>query len=243
MYSIKFPTDLSEVKLKDLFTFADLDKANEQLVYYKALELFTDTKKEAVSLLPLDVADKVIKGITKTLASDSTERHIIELDGVRYGRIPNIETISFGEYIEMDTFVTPLANGDIKHEEAFKFLSCLWRPIVEEVNGLYSIEPFTNEYIDSDHWRRFQEHCPADIYAKSSVGFFLNLRIELLQAMQTYFRQAKLADQESNLEKVGDGMEALKLMQQVNSVQLMQPLTTLLQLPSIHLPTMQAQED
>jgi hypothetical protein len=242
-YKIKYPTELSEVKLKDLLTFSKLDKGNEQLIMYKAFEFFTSTSKEALQLIPYTVAEKVIKGITNTLNSTPEERLIIELDGVKYGRIPNLENISFGELIEMDTFGTMLAEGEAVHENAFKFLSCLWRPIVDEVevrNGqnIYSIEPFTNEYLDSDHWLRFQEHCPSDIYA-TSIRFFLTLRIELLKAMQVYFKGVKVAGRENSSQKLMDGMEVLKHTQQEHLEHLMQPLMILMELPYISYSMMQ----
>lgn len=239
-YKITIPTELSEIKLKDLLTFSALDQSNERQIMYKAFDLFMGIDKHDVNLIPLDVADKAIRKLTDTLNSKPEERLIIELNGVRYGRIPNLENISFGEYIDLDTFVTPMFTGEVNHENAFQFLSVLYRPIIDEVKGIYRIEDFDDNYLDSEHWRIFQEHCPADIYA-TSIGFFLNLRIELLKAMQDYFKEVGETQHKVNLHKIGDGMEVLKRMQQANLSHLTKPVNTLLNLPSIHLPTMQKQ--
>lgn len=241
-FTIKHKKSLREVKLKDLLTFSKLDKTNEQLIMYKAFELFTNIKKQHVNLIPYNVAKATIELITKTLETKCEDRRVIDIDGTLYGRIPNLDTISFGEYIELDTFVTPLAGGEINKEDIFKFMSCLYRPITEMTNDIYKIVDFTNEYLDSEHWRKFQNHCPADVFA-NSVGFFLNLRIELLKATRGYFLRQKLEGQENNLRKIGDGMEVLKRMQQVNLSLLTKQANTLLQLPSIRYPMMQMQED
>ncbi len=240
-FEIKIPKSLEEIKLKTVLDFSRLDSDNEQLMVYKAFDMFTNVEKQHVNLIPYDVAKETLERVTKVLESKPQDRTIVELNGVRYGRIPNLEVISFGEYIELDTFVTPLFEGKIDKEYTFKFLSCLYRPVVSETNNIYSIEEFTNEYIDQEHWRVFEEHCPSDIYA-SSVAFFLNLKTELLKAMKVYFQEAKLQGQESNLAKIGDGMEVLKHMHKVNLQLLTKHLTTLLQLPSIPLPMMQKQE-
>jgi hypothetical protein len=170
--TIKYTKHLKDIKLKDLLTFSKIDKTNEQLIMYKAFELFTNVKREHVNLIPYDVANETLKGITKTLETKTEDRRIVDINGTLYGRIPNLETISFGEYIELDTFITPLSSGDVNKDDIFKFMSCLYRPIVSHTNDIYSIKEFTNEYLDSEHWRLFQEHCPADIFA-NSVGFFL----------------------------------------------------------------------
>ena len=259
-FEIKIPKSLEEIKLKTVLDFSRIsqkkeksivgkvvdyfteeERRHEQMLVYKVFEMFTNVEKKHVNLIPYDVAKETLERVTKVLESKPQDRAIVELNGVRYGRIPNLEVISFGEYIELDTFVTPLFEGKIDKEYTFKFLSCLYRPIVSETNNIYSIKEFTNEYIDQEHWRVFEDHCPSDIYA-SSVAFFLNLKTELLKAMKVYFQEAKLAGHESNLVKIGDGMEVLKHMHKVNLQLLTKHLTTLLQLPSIPLPMMQKQE-
>ena len=129
-YKITIPTELAEIKLKDLLAFSALDPNNERQIMYKAFDLFFNINKSDVNLIPLEVADKALTRLNEVFNSKPEPRLIIELNGVRYGRIPNLENISFGEYIDLDTFVTPMFNGEINHENAFQFLSVLYRPIL-----------------------------------------------------------------------------------------------------------------
>lgn len=240
-FVIKIPKSLKEVKLNDFLQFSKLEGSDERLVMYKAFEVFTNLEKEHVKQLPYDVANQTLKAVLNLLEQKPQDRRTFFIGDVEYGRIPNMETITFGEYIELDTFITPLFHGEINSEYAFKFMSCLYRPIKEKVRDIYSIEPFTKEYLDSEHWRRFKKDCPADVYA-SSVAFFLSLRIELLEAMKVYFQQVETMEgQENNLQKIGDGMEALKRMQPVNISPLTKQLNILYKLHSTHLHTMQKQ--
>ena len=153
-FVIKIPKSLKEVKLNDFLQFSKLEGSDERLVMYKAFEVFTNLEKEHVKQLPYDVANQTLKAVLNLLKQKPQDRRTFFIGDVEYGRIPNMETITFGEYIELDTFITPLFHGEIDSEYAFKFMSCLYRPIKEKVRDIYSIEPFTKEYLDSEHWEK-----------------------------------------------------------------------------------------
>jgi hypothetical protein len=162
-YQVKKLESLADVKLDNLIKFSKVNQEDEYLVMLKAFELFFDIPKEIVRQMQYKEAEIILSNVSEIINSVPKDEVTFEMDGVKYGRIPNLETMDFGEYIDIDTFITPLYEGEIKHEHAFRFLSTLYRPIIDEVDSIYSIEPYTDEYIAKDTWRIFKEHCPANI--------------------------------------------------------------------------------
>ena len=88
---------------------------------------------------------------------------IIEIDEVRYGFHPDLDSLTLGEYADIETFV----KMDIdKHLP--EVMAILYRPIVEEKNEIYTIEPY-----DGEIKMRAEE-----IISRSAkcTGFFLSFR-------------------------------------------------------------------
>ena len=201
------PTHLSDIKLDHLIEYSKHDNLSESDLKLKALELLCGIPNDIARLLPSTESDRLVRTLNNTLGELPKERVTFEINGVTYGRIPNLNNISLGEHIDMDTFITPLYEGEIKHEDAFKFLSVLFRPIKTHVNGLYSIVDYDKEYIERNPWEIMKEHAPSDVYA-NSVAFFLSLKIELQKTTQLFLEAQKSTQtqQEDTFQKIGAGL-------------------------------------
>lgn len=229
-YQVKKLESLEDVKLDNLIKFSKVNQDDEYLVMLKAFELFFNMPKDVVRQLQYKEAEIILANVEEVINSVPKDRVTFEMNGVKYGRIPNLEKMEFGNHIDLDTFITPLYEGEIKHEKAFMFMAALYRPIIDEVESLYSIEPYSKEYIEKETWREFKKHCPADIYI-SSIGFFLNLRKESWRAFQHYLAVGLIQNQQGgNSQKVMDGMEALTTSQTETLQNMMKSPNNLLQL-------------
>ena len=72
--------------------------------------------------------------------ADNNLTRIIEIDGKRYGFHPDLESLTLGEYADIETFI----KMDIdKHLP--EVMAILYRPIIEEKNKIYTIEPYDGE--------------------------------------------------------------------------------------------------
>lgn len=112
--------------------------------------------------------------------------------GVDYGLIPNMDNISFGELTDLDTFA--------QKKETAKFISVLYRPILQKQGDKYNIASYDGERGDR------MKGVPASIMVGVSA-FFLNLGIELIQAILKSSNQPELQKlMNSSLEKSGDGI-------------------------------------
>ena len=103
------------------------------------------------------------------------------MNGTVYGFIPNLEEMSFGEYIDLDMFL-----GD--WENIHKAMAVLYRPVVNSYGEKYNIEDYKAEGQD------IMKEMPMDA-ALSSMLFFYRLGIELSQTMMNYLGEKE----ESNL--------------------------------------------
>jgi hypothetical protein len=57
------------------------------------------------------------------------------MDGVEYGFIPNLDDMSFGEYVDLDTYL-----GD--WQNIHRAMAVLYRPIREKRGERYNIVPY-----------------------------------------------------------------------------------------------------
>ena len=89
--------------------------------------------------------------------------------GKEYGFIPNLEEMSFGEYIDLDSYLSDM-------QSLHKTIGVLYRPITIEKGDLYEIEPYNG----TDGYSDF----PLDV-ALGATLFFYRLSNRLLKDSQT----------------------------------------------------------
>jgi hypothetical protein len=116
------------------------------------------------------------------------------MKGKEYGFIPKLEDMSFGEYVDLDTYM-----GDI--ENIHLAMAVLYRPITLKQNDKYLIE----EYEGDD--TEIMKDMPMDAVL-SSIIFFYNLGMDLSRAMLNSLQDQENKDlvQQLTLEKNGDGI-------------------------------------
>ena len=116
------------------------------------------------------------------------------MKGVEYGFIPKLEDMTFGEYVDLDTYI-----GD--YENIHRAMAVLYRPITQKYNDKYLIE----EYKGEDN--QIMKDMPMDAVL-SSILFFYHLGIDLSKAMLNSLEDQENKDlvQQLTLEKNGDGI-------------------------------------
>jgi hypothetical protein len=65
---------------------------------------------------------------------------IIEIEGKRYGFHPDLDSITLGEYADLETMIKNDAEVNLP-----EIMAILYRPIIEEKNGIYTIESYDGE--------------------------------------------------------------------------------------------------
>lgn len=134
----------ADVRYVDIKEYIDLVKDNDiesidiDFLCQRMMKIFYNINpKELRAMMQSEVVE-LIQDINVIMADDNIEfKNIIEMNGVKYGFIPNFSEITAGELIDLDDCY--------KNDDMVSATSILYRPIVGKVDkvGKYRIEPYT----------------------------------------------------------------------------------------------------
>jgi len=190
------PSDLSEIKLWQYQKFLKVQKENdnENFLAQKMMEIFCGIELKDV----FQIKAKDVHRITKILADMFEQKpqliNRFTMGGVEYGFIPNLDEMSLGEYVDLDTY---LSQWD-RMEYA---MAVLYRPVTNKIKNKYSIEEYQAKGQDK------MKDMPMNVVLGSML-FFYRLGIDLSRVMTNYLEggnQTHLAELDS-LVKNGDGI-------------------------------------
>lgn len=173
---INIPENLNEITIKQFFDFKKCCDTNQDDQYLRLamVSIFCDVSVEDIKKISskdfIDISNQLTNVLKETPVH--VERFII--NGVEFGFIPNLENITAGEYIELDTL--------FKDEETYlEQMAVMYRPVVSKHKTLYRIEPFES----TEKHKDIMIAAPISAYLGSKV-FFCNLLNELLESFQLF---------------------------------------------------------
>ena len=137
--NLRIPTSLNEITLAQYQEFAkleaNLDKTKDTAIQLKLVEIFCKVPELVVrNMKATDIAE--ICEIINTMFD--TEHQLINrfrLKGIDYGFIPELDDMSFGEYMDLDTFIS---DNDNLH----RAVNVLFRPIEHKRGNRYKIKDY-----------------------------------------------------------------------------------------------------
>jgi len=194
--NIKIPTSLNEITLRQYKRYLKVQENTTEVKFLNAkiIEIFCNIKLEDVMLLRFNDASEISDIITKLFEDKPALVTRFKIGNVEYGFQPQLDDISLGEYIDLDTYI-----GDWDNIE--KAMNVLYRPILVKLKGKYSIE----EYKVGTEQNLLD--MPMDAVL-SSIFFFWNLGLDLSTTMMNYLEgeeQNEALIQFLNSQKSGDG--------------------------------------
>ena len=172
--NITIPTDLSEITLRQYKHFLKIQKTvdDEKFLSAKIIEIFCGVNLEDVMQIKFNDSEFIVDTLTKMFEQKPKLVTKFKLNNKEYGFHPQLDDLTLGEYIDLDTFI-----GDWENIE--KAMAVLYRPIVSKLKDKYSIEDYKvgkdAEILDM----------PMDAVL-SSIFFLWNLGMDLSQAMMNY---------------------------------------------------------
>ena len=192
---IEVPQGLEDVTLHQYQRFLKVQEStnDDNVIGMKMIEIFCNVSPEIVKGLKVNDAYAIVE-ILKAMMTEKTDlQRVIRVRGVRYGFIPNLDEMSFGEYVDLDTYLT---SWDNMH----KAMSLLYRPIETQDKDLYNIKEYEAKIDDN------LLHMPMDA-VMGSILFFYHLGNDLSQTMINYLteKQEHQLVQYINSELDGDG--------------------------------------
>ena len=174
---ITVPTSLSEITLRQYKHFLRIEKeaTGDKFIQAKMIEIFCDVPLDKVILLKLKDSEEIIQILSELFDSKPDLVKTFKIGKTQYGFHPQLDDLTLGEYIDLDTFI-----GDWDNME--KAMNVLYRPILVKMKGKYIIE----EYIVDNHEALLD--MPMDA-AMSAIFFFVEFRSRLVENYDELFGQ------------------------------------------------------
>ena len=168
---LNIPNQLSEISLRKYQKFVKLntEEVDDRFLQVKMIEIFCDISHESVLKIKFSDADRVTAILGEMFSQKPNLVTKFQLNGIEYGFIPELDEISFGEYIDLDTYL-----GDWENIQTA--MNVLYRPIKSRKGDRYIISDYNvntkDELLDM----------PLDAVI-SSVFFFYHLGKDLSVVM------------------------------------------------------------
>lgn len=138
---LNIPNSLNEITLGQYQEFEKLDLTNDSMVHLKMIEIFCKVPELVVrNINAIDVTE-ICDVINNMFDTKHQLINSFKLGKQEYGFVPNLDDMSFGEYIDLDTFI-----GDT--ENLHRAMNVLYRPIDLRQGNRYTLkeyDPDTNE--------------------------------------------------------------------------------------------------
>lgn len=203
---ITIPSSISEIPLMNYQKFLKVQKNSndEEFIAQKMIEIFCGIELKEVVKMKLTSINDLVLHFNQIFSVKPKFQPRFKIGNMEYGFIPDLENISFGEYVDLDNY---LSNWD----DYNKAMAVMYRPITETRKEKYNIL----EYNGASEFSEAMKYAPMDVAIGASV-FFWTLGSELLTATLNYLKtetkkmtqeQATLV-QELSLEKNGVGIQA-----------------------------------
>ena len=178
---IQVPTHINDITLEQYQRFAliNTEEQDKEFFMFKTIEIFCGVDIALVSKMRLKDAESISNEVLDVLQQNVPFTNKFELDGVKYGFIPDLQAISLGEFIDLE-------EGLSKDKDFHKAASVMFRPIVKEFGELYTIDG----YEASTEMHHVMKQAPVGIIS-AAIVFFYSIAKELLKASQDFSNQEK----------------------------------------------------
>lgn len=198
---LTIPTELKEIKLKDYIRFMNVVKGSNdaEFINQKMVECFCGIDLKEVAKISLSDLDNLVEHFNKLFEQKTKFINRFTLNGIEFGFIPNLDKITNGEYMDIDSNISDVNNYNI-------LMGIMYRPITNKFKDRYQIEP----YEAKEEYFELMKDLTLDIVLPALV-FFYHLGTELLKVLPRFLEEEanKMSSQKNtNSEKNGDGISA-----------------------------------
>ncbi len=134
--NLKIPTSLNELSLSQYQEFAKLEGQQQTTaIQLKMIEIFCNVPEVVVRNMKATDISEICEILNNMFDTEHQLINRFSYNGVEYGFIPDLDDMSFGEYMDLDTFI-----GD--NENIHRAINVLYRPIKLKKGDRYIIEDY-----------------------------------------------------------------------------------------------------
>jgi len=180
---LNIPESLNEITLGQYQEWLKITEGKELNSFFqqKMIEIFCRSRLIDTLRMKAKDINEITLGLNKIFEAKPTLKTLFKLNDKEFGFIPKLDDMSFGEYIDLDTYLADWENMHLA-------MGVLFRPVKFKKNNEYIIE----EYETASKYN--MKNIPLDVVMGALV-FFWNLKSELLKHIVNYL----LNQQEVNL--------------------------------------------
>lgn len=205
---ITIPSNIGEIPLLNYQKFLKVQQNSddEEFIAQKMIEIFCGIELNAVVNIKMKDMNELIDHFNKIFSAKPVFYQRFKLKDMEFGFIPNLEEISWGEYIDLEHHLN-------SWDDFHKAMAVMYRPITKTYKDKYEIAPYTA----SEEWHELMKYMPMEIAISARV-FFYDLGNALLNSTLSYLeeltskkqsrRQRRTSQKEGNLLSSGDGIQA-----------------------------------
>ena len=192
-----------DVTLENWIKLIDFHKLNKSKEAEETIAALSNIPKKLIKELELkDVAIIMSKISELQQKQNSSLKRVIEIDGKRYGFHPDLDSITLGEWSDLESMIK---NNVEKHLP--EIMAILYRPIVEEQNDIYTIKAYDGDIsIRAEQMKKM-----AAEQVQSALVFFYHLGKESLMTLPSFLteqlKEMKEQLQQNHLQKSGGTLE------------------------------------
>ena len=170
-----------EVTLEKWLQLIDFETGTKTEEATETIAALSDIPKKLIKELALsDVANIMSKVAELQQKQDTKLKRIIEINDIEYGFHPDLDSISLGEYADIEQFIK---NGIDKNLP--ELMAVLYRPVKEKKNDIYIIDAY-----DGDIRLRTEEMKQMSAeQVQSALVFFYTLGKALSEILPLYLME------------------------------------------------------
>ena len=229
---LKVPNSLEDISVNQYQEFVKVQKNtnDHEFLAQKMISIFCEIPLTEVLKIKYSSVVELANHFTELFKEETPLKTRFEFNGIEFGFIPQLDEISFGEYIDLEQH---LQDWDSYH----KALSVLYRPINSSIAGKYTIRDYE---IDENH-QELMKCIPVSV-ALGATLFFCRLGRELsVLTLDSLAREQKETKKtlplEQSSQRSGHGIKAYTQLLKETSQNLMrlQDSEFMNALPTFHL--------
>jgi hypothetical protein len=192
---IEVPQSLNQITIGQFLKWKNaVEKSSEEFLQFQLVSIFCNIDLNEVIKIPLKQFEDIIATIGTALSEQPKHVERFKMNGVEYGFIPNLDSITTAEYIDLDAYI---------ETDVLKAMMVMYRPIENSFKNLYNIK----EYSGTDGFEIMKD-APASVYLGAKV-FFWNLSSDLLKYLPNYLERETTEQEKTILEQNGVGISQL----------------------------------
>jgi hypothetical protein len=173
----KLISSWEEVTLEKWLKLIEFQEGSKTKEAEETIAMLSDIPKKLIKELALKDVAKVMSRIAQLQErQNSSLKRIIEIEGVEYGFHPDLDSITLGEYADIETFIK---NGIEKHLP--ELMAVLYRPIKLKKNDIYIIDAYDgNIRLRAEEMKKMSAE-----QVQSALVFFYAFVKELSKTLQS----------------------------------------------------------